>query len=185
MDIGTLSKRYAKALYLFATEQGEEERVYKCVEAVNRVYMQVNELPKALTNPMLDTPTKVNLLKEAAGEMAHPMFDRFVQLVFEKHREHLILFMLHSFMDMYRKEKNIYVGKVVTAVPLTEETEKRIHALLVKVTGGDVELEKQVKPGIQGGFVLQVDSLQLDASVAGQLQRIRRKFGELNSGRAS
>lgn len=185
MDIGTLSKRYAKALYLFATEQGKEEQVYQCVTAVSRVYTQVDELPKAMANPTLDQSTKVALLREAAGEMANPVFNRFFQLVLEKHREHLILFMLHSFMELYRKEKNLYIGKVVTATPLTSEAEKRIKELLARVTGGVIELEKTVMPEIGGGFTLQIDSLRMDASVAGQLQRIRRRLGELNSGNSA
>lgn len=182
MDIGTLSRRYAKALYLFASEQGEEERVYQCASSVEQAYRQVDELSKALANPILDRSTKVKLLREAAGKMATPLFDRFVELVLNKHREYLMPFILHSFMEMYRREKNIYKGRVVTAVPLTEEAEQRIQSLLSKVTGGYVELEKLVEPAIQGGFVLQVDSLQMDASVAGQLRRIHRHFEELNSG---
>ena len=38
------------------------------------------------------------------------------------------------------------------------------------------ELVVYVRPDIEGGFVLQVDDLLLDASLKGQLEKIKREF---------
>jgi len=39
-----------------------------------------------------------------------------------------------------------------------------------------VYLDTEIDPSIEGGFILTVNDLALDASVKGQIERIRREF---------
>ncbi|MBR4037690.1 MAG: F0F1 ATP synthase subunit delta, partial [Tidjanibacter sp.] len=43
-------------------------------------------------------------------------------------------------------------------------------------TGGVAEINTHILPSIEGGFVLQVDDLLLDASLKGQLEKIRKEL---------
>lgn len=45
-----------------------------------------------------------------------------------------------------------------------------------RCTGGEVSLNEKVDDSLIGGFVLQVDDLRIDASVAGQFRRIRNSL---------
>ena len=81
--------------------------------------------------------------------------------------------MLLSYIDQYRREKGIKVGRLVSAVHLEglkERMEKAIHL----DTGAEVHLEEELRPDLIGGFVLEIDGMRLDASVQEQLRGIRR-----------
>ena len=47
-------------------------------------------------------------------------------------------------------------------------------------TNGKVELKTSVKPELLGGFVFEMDSERLDASIATQLRNIKKQFVEKN-----
>ena len=63
---------------------------------------------------------------------------RFVELVLEERREKFLQFMIMSYIDLYRKQKNIGVGKITTVCPVAEEVVNRIRALVVEKTHGTV-----------------------------------------------
>ena len=66
-------------------------------------------------------------------------------------------FILHSFLFLYRKKKKIRQGKLVTAVPLPEETLNELKALILKrYRGRTVEFNTKVDPDIIGGGILEI-----------------------------
>jgi F-type H+-transporting ATPase subunit delta len=52
----------------------------------------------------------------------------------------------------------------------------RLQELMQDRTGSKVVLEESVDESLIGGFVLQVEDLRMDASVEGQLRRLRREL---------
>ncbi|MBQ8362057.1 MAG: F0F1 ATP synthase subunit delta [Bacteroidaceae bacterium] len=178
--MGTISKRYAKALYLYAKENGVEEKAYTRMKRLMDNLQKLKELQKTLENPILEKEHKLTLLIEASGGGEDAVFNRFMELVLTQRREACLPFIAHSFIDFYREQKQIHVGKLTTAVPLTEKGCERIRNLITDSMSGTVELETKVDSGIGGGFILQVGSQRMDASITGQLQHLRRKFSEFN-----
>lgn len=181
MDIGNISKRYAKALLLFAQENNAEDVVYKEMHTARNSFMQVGNLRKALENPVLEREQKFQLMCEAAGGKVSSIYTRFVHLVLKEKREGCFLFMVHSYIDLYRKLKKIYIGELITALPVEQEAEDRMRSMIEKATSGTVEFNAKVDASIKGGFILQMDSYRLDASVEGQLRSVLRQFKEKNS----
>ena len=68
------------------------------------------------------------------------------------------------------------MGKLVTAVPLDKKTEEAICAFLRKHSQQEVELKTVIDANILGGFILDVEEERLDASIAGQLHKIRKNL---------
>lgn len=179
MDIGIISKRYAKALLAYAVECKAEDEVYQQMLTLCHSFMQVKELQPALINPVIDNATKISLLRQAAGGSLHAVNERFIELVFNQHRDRYLLFIFHSFIGLYRKFKHIVVGKLTTAVPLDEQIEQRLQRMVANATGGSVvEFNVKVDEEIQGGFILQLDNLRMDASIKGQLQQMKKQLCE-------
>ena len=84
------------------------------------------------------------------------------------------------YLDLYRKLNHISTGKLETAVAIDSETEKRISDWIAAKTRGTVELRTCVKPELIGGFIFEMDSERLDASIATQLRSIKKQFVEKN-----
>ena len=64
--------------------------------------------------------------------------------------------------------------------PMDETTEQRLKEWIVSRTHGTVELRTLVRPDILGGFIFEMNSMRLDASVATQLREIREQFIDRN-----
>ena len=76
-------------------------------------FERVAGLRHAVENPVLDIPTKLKLLQEAAGgaNVSQELM-RFLGLVLEEKREKFLQFMTWSYIDLYREDKNILIGKL-------------------------------------------------------------------------
>ena len=95
MDIGTISSRYAKALFSLAKEKGLETRVYDDMKMLADSFSLEPELRIALGNPILPVEEKLKLLTAAGGIEVSDLYERFMHLVLEHKRESLLLFMAH------------------------------------------------------------------------------------------
>ena len=104
----------------------------------------------------------------------------FVELVLRERREGYVQSMSLMYIDLYRKLKNITIGRLITAYPVDKETEERMKEIVHNRTHGEVDFETKVDPSIEGGFIFEVDTYRLDASVATQLRRVKRQFIEKN-----
>ena len=143
-------------------------------------YLLIPGLRKALDNPLLPMNDKIKLLCNAAGGKVSQEVERFITLVLHERREKFMQFIACSYIDLYRKQNNILLGKLITAEKVNKEIEDRMRMMIVKGTQGTVEFETSVEPSIIGGFILDIDYNRLDASVATQLNRVRRQFMEKN-----
>ena len=65
MDIGTISSRYAKALFSLAKDKEQESRVYDDMKMLADSFSMEPELRGALSNPIVSVPEKVKLLTAA------------------------------------------------------------------------------------------------------------------------
>lgn len=83
--------------------------------------------------------------------------------------------MAYAYIDLYRDDKNILVGKLTTAVA-SEKLVKHLEQLASERTKGSVELEAVVDPKLIGGYIIELSGYRLDASVANQLKRVRQQF---------
>lgn len=181
MNEGHISKRYAKALLEFATSRGEEVQVYGRMGVLLRSLRAVPRVREALHSPLIPFDDKVALLAAASGggELEESL-RRFMKLVVRNERGQFFESMALNYISFYRKVSRITVVSLTTAVPASEEVVKRIREDVESRTHGFVEMAAKVDPAIRGGLIFQVDDLRLDASVKGQLDKIRRQFRQQN-----
>ena len=105
---------------------------------------------------------------------------KFFRLVIREKREKYLAYIIQSFIDLYRKQEKIRVGKLTTAVPIATEEVERIRKIVVDSAGGTAEFTTKVDPSIEGGFIFEINTYRLDASVADQMRRIKQQFIEKN-----
>jgi len=181
MNTGLIPVRYAKALLDFADLKDLQDRVYSEAKAVIKSYFQFGELRTVLDNPILAKTEKRKIIILAAGDNVSKPFEKFIDLLLNNNREDHLLSIALKYIDLFRKQKNIHYGKLTTATPVNTATEKRLMAMVEKTTGGTIEMEKIVDPEILGGFMFEVDFVRWDASVSGQLRRIKKEYIEKNN----
>lgn len=181
MNTGKISARYAKALYKFAEENQHEAEVYESMKLVSSSYESVPQLRDAMINPTISKQKKTDLLIAAAGTEVCDEYKKFVDLVIERKRESFFQSISLVYQDLYRKEKNIVISQLVTASPVSDAEIVRMRKAVENVSTGSVEFETSVDPDLIGGFVLNVETYQLDASIKGQLRSVRDSLLNNNS----
>ena len=172
MDIGVISVRYARALLKSATDAKIEADVYKEMQTLARTYGEVPQLRQTIDNPMLSKDTKQQLLLTAVGEKPCELTKAFISLVLKEDRENVMQFIANSYVTLYRQQKNVIRGRLITAAAVSPATEQKMRQMVESKTNGTVEFETEVNPDIIGGFILEYDTYRMDASVKSKLNNI-------------
>ena len=179
MDIGVISVRYARALLKSATDAKIEADVYKEMQTLAKSYTEVPQLRQTIDNPMLSKDTKQQLLLTAVGEKPCEVGEKpceltkaFISLVLKEDRENVMQFIANSYVTLYRQQKNVIRGRLITAAAVSPATEQKMRQMVESKTNGTVEFETEVNPDIIGGFILEYDTYRMDASVKSKLNSI-------------
>ncbi|QIK53046.1 F0F1 ATP synthase subunit delta [Dysgonomonas sp. HDW5B] len=180
MNSGMVSMRYARALFSYALEKKAEDTIFSEMNILSENLASSSQLRATLDNPVLSTREKLELIKLAVGETISDVFVRFIQLVLHQRRENHLQTISLVYLDLYRKYKNISVGKLVTACPVDDTTINKIKQLVKQKEEGTIEFVTEVDPKLGGGFILYIGTYRLDASVASQLSRIKSQLMSKN-----
>ena len=172
MDIGVISVRYARALLKSATDAKIEQQVYAEMQQIAKSYIEVPQLRSTIDNPMLSKDKKQALLLTAAGQKPSDLMKAFISLVLKEDRESVMQFIANSYVTLYRQQKNVIRGRLITAAAVSPATEQKMRQMVESKTNGTVEFESQVNPDIIGGFILEYDTYRMDASVKTKLNSI-------------
>ena len=179
MDTGTISIRYARALLMVAKSDKTEDLVYQEMKSLADVYIINSELKSLFENPIITPAEKRRFLAVAAGKVKgleiSKTTENFFRFIVEKKRENFILFMAMSYMELYRKAKNIISAEVTSVQKLDEKTLSSLLAFIEKdYPNKTIQLHEKIDEKLIGGFVLNVENEKLDASVLGELNAIKK-----------
>ena len=176
-----ISVRYAKALYGYACELKEEERLYGEMKTLADSFASFKALRGVMDNPTVSSGEKRQLLITAGGIEVSKAYRGLVDLVISNRRESYMQKIALEYQEFYRRQKGIIIGKLTTIYPVEKETEEKFKKLIAQGSQSKVDLITKIDPRIIGGFVLEVDSRLLDASIRSQLSRIRKQLTGKNN----
>lgn len=175
MNEGLIPKRYAKALYEYASDKGDTARMYELMKNLDRAFAAAPDIQKALANPFVSSPDKSALIAAAAGAKAdNPVFVAFTALLARNKRFPLVRQIALAYLDAYRTANNIKVVALQSAAKLDPVSEAKLKNLIAAHLGGStMEYTSSVNPDLIGGFTVQTGNERLDASVANELKQLR------------
>ena len=185
MDKGLISTRYARSLLEYAITLDQQDEVYKSVKTLSEFFWDLPKLRVVLTNKSILLEERLKILHTAVGENMPSSLKEMANLIFLNEREDLIQYIILRYIELYRDRFKILHGKLVTAVPLEKEENNSIHKRIQKLVGENLELDPVVDPELIGGFVLHLDDYRWDASVSGELTRIKSQFKKIEAVNAS
>lgn len=172
MNEGLIARRYALAMLKVAQKLNAADKVYQKMKLFEQNYISHPDLHKALMNPVLSARDKEQLLTTAIGIDPDPLYLRGIRLVIRNHREMYIRSICLMYQKLYRKVYQIGRVKIITANQLDENAMNRIKKLVTDRTSRQIEFVERIDASIIGGFILRVNSMQLDASVSNGLKKV-------------
>lgn len=177
MNNGKISIRYAKALLSSAKQEKVEEQVYTEMVALESAFSQIELLKQAMSNPTLTKEDKIKLINSIFNNKVSKLTKSFINLVVDHGREDYFYRIALSFQDLYRKDKNIVVTHLTTAMEINEKIKTQIIKSIEKLEGSTVELRTEINPDIIGGYIIDVEGKRLDASISRQLSKLYKYAG--------
>jgi F-type H+-transporting ATPase subunit delta len=175
MIMGSIPRRYAKALFGLAVEMGRVEPWSDALLALKQAVESSPDLLEVLSNPVYSREQRHAIVEKLASALrldAEPA--NLLFLLGDRNR----LAALGAVVDAFRELADQHLGrvraKVTSAVPLDVATAQAIADKLSQATQAKVLLDRAVDPALLGGVVAQVGSLVYDGSVRTQLEDLRK-----------
>ncbi|HET7753325.1 MAG TPA: ATP synthase F1 subunit delta [Anaeromyxobacteraceae bacterium] len=175
MIVGSIARRYARALFDLALEQGRVEAWAESLSTLRDVVEDSEELTDVLVNPIyVREQRRAIAAKLAAALKLDEAPANLLALLADRNR----LSELGGIADAFGRMADEKLGRirahVTSAVPLDAATADRLSAKLAQAARAEVLLDHSVDPSLIGGVVAQVGNLVYDGSIRTQLEDLRR-----------
>ena len=177
-----IAKRYAKALFNLALEQGQIEQYGQELDEFVRLLGELPDLADAIENPLYPEATRKSVFLAVADKAdMTPIMKSFIDLLVTKNRVQFLGDISEYYHKLVDAHANVARATVKAATPLDEQAIQEIATSLEKMTGKKVAIEFEQDPELIGGVLAQIGDLVLDGSVRRQLLNIKEslKRGEL------
>jgi F-type H+-transporting ATPase subunit delta len=172
-----LAGRYAKSLIDLAIEKGQLDAVYKDMLLLNDFCKNSRELVAVLKSPIIKSEKKEKILDAITKDKISLITATFNKLLVQKSREFYLPEIITAFIQQFKDHKGIYIVKLTTAMPVSEELKNAIvNKIKTDTKMKQVELQTEVKEDIIGGFILEVGDRMVDSSVAYDLNNVKKQF---------
>jgi F-type H+-transporting ATPase subunit delta len=174
-----IAKRYARAFFGIAREDGLYEKYYLELTLFSSIIKESKDLKELLLNPVFGQDEKravVDLLLKKID--VSNVTANFLRLLVDKRR----IGILPDIESCYRKFMDDALRKirvdVKTAFPLSAELSEKLQKRMEDLTGRKVEMAVTEDASLLGGIVVGVGDTLYDGSIKTQLHNVRNLLGE-------
>lgn len=178
MSVFTVASRYAKSLIDLSKEKGKLDVVKGDIEQFIGVLKENPELVAVLRNPIMKTDKKKSILQALFKDKIDPMISSFFDILINKGRGGILYDIALEFIREYNEVKGIVKATVVSASKLSDENFNQLKSQIAQQINAEVILNNTVDPSLIGGFVVKVGDRQVDASIAGKLNKLEKHFAQ-------
>lgn len=172
-----LAGRYAKSLLDLSLERNELETTYNDMLFLQSVCKSSKDFVSLLKSPVIPSDKKDKILDAITAGRVSELTSSFNKLLVQKNRETFLPEIITAFIQQYKDYKNIHIVTLTTATAVSEELKQSIVDKVKSTTAmQNIELNAEVKEDIIGGFILEVGDQLVDASIAFDLNNIKKQF---------
>ena len=167
--------RYAKAILSLASDQKTADAVNNDMKLISNTVAESEDLSEMLQSPVVSSSVKKSVLVEVFKN-SNKLTLSLIDLLVSNNRIDILSHVAVKYNQLFDQSKGIEIATVTTAVPLTADLEKKVLVKAKELTGKSVEIKSIIDENILGGFILRVGDVQYHASVANQLNKLKREF---------
>lgn len=169
------AKRYAQAILDLAKDQKSMDTLLEQTQAIQKAIDNNSDLRSVLNSPIIQNEVKLSIVQDIF-KLFDPMLIKLFETLAENERFDHLKWICQSYASMYNKYHNIQEAHVTSAIELDSKSLKVLQNQIKKLTGDEAKITTEVNEELLGGFILKLNDLQYDASISGQLNKIKRNF---------
>lgn len=174
MAKGASARRYAQAVFQIALEQGELDRWLDDLALLTDA-MDNSEFADFLDAPQLTAGQKIGLVQETLSSSVSTLALNLISLLASRNSARLISELTEAYQQMLDAHNGVERAEIVSAIPLNDNQQQRIVAMLQQIVGKEVATTARVEPQILGGFIARVGDKVIDGSTRTRLEELRRE----------
>lgn len=171
MKRSELASRYARALFSWAKETNDHDKVFDQLRVISEALRGDKEIEMFVSSPLVRPAIKQKALEKVV-EGCLPVVKNFVLLLAKKDRVEIFEEIVHSYQAIVDEAHGVTRGLVKSAAVLAPDERKRIEEIVSRVTQKQVILTYKEDPSLLGGLVAEVGSFTFDDSLFSHLKRI-------------
>ena len=172
-----IARRYAKALMLIATEDGQAEQYREELQGLAGVLSENPNLEQAIMNPLYGAGDRRKVLEAVIEKVSlSKVMTSFLLLLFDKGRIGFLSDINDFFQKLADELKGIARANVFSATELSSDAVEKIRASLADRTGKEIILDIEQDESLIGGVVTKIGDLVLDGSIKTQLLNMRESL---------
>ncbi len=177
MIIGSIARRYAKALFSLAVDTGRVEDWANSLLSLKTAVEGSPDLRDVLSNPVYSREQRRAIVEKLAAALSlDPEPRSLLLLLGDRNRLSYLSAVVDTFRDLADKHLGRMRARITSAVKLEDGAAHAIAERFSQATQAKVLLDRVVDPAILGGVVAQVGSLVYDGSVRTQLEDLRTQL---------
>ncbi len=170
---------YGNALFELALEEGKIDGLYEEVQTLIQLLNENIDLIKILEHPRIDKDEKKKIIEDTFGNRVSDEITGLMVMVVEKEHISNILDILNYFIKLVKKQKNIGVASVTSAVDLSDSQKAAIEQKLIETTAYDtMEIEYSVDKSLIGGLVIRIEDRVVDSSIKTKLEKLSKTLAK-------
>lgn len=169
-----IAERYVKALFDVASGEDALAAVEKDMLTLTHALAESEDFRQFLTNPLLTREAQAETVAALLKKMkANKVTLQFMQMLAAQKRLGALPAIAELFLKRVASERGELSGELIAATELKAKDVAQIAERLGKAYGRKVNLEVRQDPGLLGGVVIKIGSVQLDGSLAGKMARLK------------
>lgn len=167
-----LARPYARAAFEYATSQQQIKQWAKDLQTLAEI-VRHKEISHLLKNPKFNAEQFIEIISALINNnLAQPKLN-FIKQLAEKHRLLLLPEISQIFTEFCLQIESTIEVQIYSAIPLAEEFKKELNANLSTRFNKRTELHFHIDETLIGGLLIRAGDRVIDASVRGQLARMR------------
>lgn len=173
---GSLSRRYAKALFQLAVEAGREEEAGQEIGRFAAAYSG-SPLHRVVANRALAARSRKTVVIRVAQSLGlSSLTTRFLSLLMDRDRMALLPSIAARYRRLLDEAKGRVEARVIGAGPLDAEMLEKLGRVLERISTKKVILREESEPGLIGGALIELEGKIYDGSVRTQLEKMKARM---------
>jgi F-type H+-transporting ATPase subunit delta len=160
-------------LFSVAEEQGVLDKVEDELFGFERLLDRESRLTTLLDEGAVDASDRLVLLEDVLGTKVQPITKTLLRHAVTSKRKRVLSSAVDLLLDQAAQRRERSVARVLTAVELTFEQERRLTEALSTMYGRAISIRSAVDPTVRGGLVVRVGDEIIDGSVSARITDVR------------
>ncbi|MBN1224286.1 MAG: ATP synthase F1 subunit delta [Candidatus Aminicenantes bacterium] len=179
MNKRILVKRYAQGFLNTIKDESEFQLHYRELLEFEELLAGQKKLQELFQSQFLPLSKKKDLVRELSDRSKfQPKNKRYILLLIENGRIDLFQDILEYLPELWNELKGIATFEVSSVIPLTEGQRKKLEEKLERLEEKPVFLKFREDPSLIGGISVRRGNIVYDASIQGNLERLKEKIIE-------